>query len=130
MNQQEKDKNDNIYDIIFLPKYHSPMANNSKIIKQEITNDGKKIIKEYQNKKEFIFPNLGLRKEIFDDGYQISYFKNNDIKQLYPDGKEVYLYSENNTVITKFPNGLKVYKYANGKIEKSFPDDITKQKVL
>ena len=131
MSQQEKEKNDNnLYDIVFLPKYHSPMANNSKVIKQETTNDGKKIIKEYQNKKEIIFPNIGLRKEIYDDGYQITYFKNKDIKQLYPDGKEVYLYSENNTVITKFPNGLKVYKFANGKIEKKFPDDIAKQKIL
>ena len=97
------------------------MASNSRLIKQDTTNDGK-IIKEYQNRKEIIFPNIGLRKEIYDDGYQISYFKNKDIKQLYPDGKEVYLYAENHTVATKFPNGLKVCKFANGQIEKSFPD--------
>ena len=111
----------NMYDIVFLPKYHSQMANNSRLLRQETTTDGK-IIKEYQNKKEIIFPNIGLRKEIYDDGYQISYFKNKDIKQLYPDGKEVYLYAQNHTVATTFPNGLKVCKFANGQIEKSFPD--------
>lgn len=110
-----------MYDIVFLPKYHSPIANKARLINQETTSDGN-IIKEYQNKKEIIFPNIGLRKEIFEDGYQISYFKNKDIKQLYPDGKEVYLYAENHTVATKFPNGLKVCKFANGQIEKSFPD--------
>ena len=109
------------YDIIFLPKYHSPMANKARLIKEEKTADGK-IIREYQNRKEIIFPNIGLRKEIYDDGYQISYFRNKDIKQLYPDGKEVYLYAENHTVATKFPNGIKVCKFANGQIEKSFPD--------
>ena len=109
------------YDITFLPKYHSPIANKSRLIKEEKTIDGK-IIRDYQNRKEIIFPNIGLRKEIYEDGYQISYFKNKDIKQLYPDGKEVYLYAENHTVATKFPNGLKVCKFANGQIEKSFPD--------
>ena len=45
-----------------------------------------------------------------------------DIKQLYPDGKEVYLYAENHTVATTFPNRLKVCKFANGQIEKNFQD--------
>ena len=44
--------------------------------------------------------------------------KNKDIKQLYPDGKEVYLYAENNTVMTKFPNGLRVFKFSNVQIYK------------
>ena len=93
-----------------------------RLVRQDITEDGK-IIKQYENnKKEVIFPNSGLRKELFDDGYQVSYFKNKDIKQLYPDGKEVYLYAENNTVATKFPNGLRVFKFSNGQIEKNFPD--------
>ena len=121
-NKFKNEKKNDIYDIVFLPKYHSPIASHSRLIRQETTNDGK-IIKEYQNKKEIIFPNIGLRKEIYDDGYQISYFKNKDIKQLYPDGKEVYFYSENHTVATKFPNGLKVGKFANGQIEKNFPDE-------
>ena len=99
------------YDIVFLPKYHSPAANKARLIKEEKTSDGK-IIRDYQNRKEIIFPNIGLRKEIYDDGYQISYFKNKDIKQLYPDGTEVYLYAENHTVATSFPNGLKVCKFA------------------
>ena len=97
------------------------MANKSRLIKEEKTID-RKIIREYLNRKEIIFPNIGLGKEIYEDGYQISYSKNKDIKQLYPDEKEVYLFAENHTVATKFPNGLKVCKFANGQIEKSFPD--------
>ena len=120
-NNLNENKNDtNMFDMIFLPKYHSTMANMVRLIKQDITEDGK-IIKLYENnKKEIIFPNSGLRKEIYPDGYQISYFKNKDIKQIYPDGKDVYLYAKNNTVVTKFPNGLKVFKFSNGQIEKNF----------
>ena len=61
------------------------MANKSRLLKEDKTLDGK-IIREYQNRKEIIFPKTGLRKEIYEDGYQIFYFKNKDIKQLYPDG--------------------------------------------
>ena len=107
----------------FLEKYHSSDLKLN-IINQEKTIDGK-IINEYSNhKKEVIFNNsdssVCIKKEIFDDGYQIIYFKNKDIKQLYPDGKEVYFYSENKTVATTFKNGDKVYKFSNGQIEKSF----------
>jgi hypothetical protein len=119
---QNKNNDSSMFDMVFLPQYHSPSANMIRLIRQDITEDGK-IIKQYENnKKEVIFPNSGLKKELFEDGYQVSYFKNKDIKQLYPDGKEVYLYAENNTVVTKFPNGLRVFKFSNGQIEKNFPD--------
>lgn len=115
-NRSEIDK----FDMVFLPQYHNNTIQ-LKVVKQEITQDGK-IIKLYNNnKKEVYFPS-GLRKEIFPDGYLISYFNNNDIKQVYPDGKEVYLFSENKTVLSKLPNGLVVYKFANGQLEKNFPD--------
>ena len=115
--------NDYDYDMIFHEKYH-PTNIKLKIINQEKTSDGK-IITEYSNhKKEIIFNNkdnlVCLKKEIFDDGYQIIYFKNKDIKQIYPNGKEVYFFSENKTVATTFNNGDKIYKFSNGQIEKYF----------
>ena len=115
-NRSEMEK----FDMVFSPQYHN---NNIelKVVKQEITQDGK-IIKLYNNNKKEVFFPSGLRKEIFPDGYLVSYFNNNDIKQVYPDGKEVYLFSENKTVLTKLPNGLVVYKFANGQLEKNFPD--------
>ena len=120
--QNNKNNDSNMFNMVFLPQYHSPASNMIRLIRQDITEDGK-IIKQYENnKKEVIFPISGLKKELFEDGYQVSYFKNKDIKQLYPDGKEVYLYAENNTVVTKFPNGLRVFKFSNGQIEKNFPD--------
>ena len=122
-NIKQEGNDENKYDIIFLEKYH-PSNIKLEIINQEIIEDGK-IITEYSNhKKEIIFNNkdesVCLKKEIFDDGYQIIYFKNKDIKQIYPDGKTVYFFSENNTVATTFSNGKKVYKFANGQIEKFF----------
>lgn len=107
------------YEMVFLPLYHNNNIVN--LVGQEVTQDGK-IIKVYENgKKEVIFPS-GLRKEIFSDGYQVTYFQNKDIKQLYPDQKEVYYFGLNQTVQTKFPDGLQVFKFANGQIEKHYPD--------
>ena len=111
--------------MVFLEKYHSENLNSKIIINQETTNDGK-IITEYSNhKKEIIFNNkdnnyICVKKEIFDDGYKIIYFKNKDIKQIYPDGKEVYFFAQNNTVATTFKNGDKIYKFSSGQIEKFF----------
>lgn len=116
--ENEADK----FNIVFLPQYHDTTSiEQNKVVRQDVTQDGK-IIKVYQsNKKEVFFPS-GLRKEIFPDGYLVSYFNNNDIKQIYPDGREVYFFAENKTVQTKLPNGMQVYKFANGQLEKNFPD--------
>ena len=116
------DEDDSQYDMIFLPKYHDEKMNNElMVISQDITDDNK-IIKTYSNNKvEILFPS-GLRKEIFEDGYQITYFTNKDIKQIYPDKKEVYFFAKDNAIQTKFPNDIQVYKFSNGQIEKNFPD--------
>lgn len=116
--ENEADK----FNMIFLPQYHDTTSiEQNKVVRQDVTEDGK-IIKVYQsNKKEVFFPS-GLRKEIFPDGYLVSYFNNKDIKQIYPDGREVYFFAENKTVQTKLPNGMEVYKFANGQLEKNFPD--------
>ena len=71
--------------------------------------------------KEIIFPS-GVKKQIFPDGYQIIFFNNKDIKQIYPDNKIVYSFYEAKTIETSFPNGVHIYKLQNGQIEKHYPD--------
>ena len=83
---------------------------------------GDKIINLYnENKKEIIFQS-GVRKEIFEDGYQIIYFVNGDIKQNYPNGKSVYFFNQAKTVQTTFKNGIIVIKFENNQVERHYPD--------
>ena len=70
-----------IYELNFPDIYHGKNEKFVKLLKQEISNDGK-ILKFYENnKKEVVFPS-GMRKEIYEDGYTIVYFANEDIKQV------------------------------------------------
>lgn len=116
-----EDAEEDNYEMEFPEKYHCKSSKNVKLLRQDFTEDGK-IIKIYENmKKEIIFPS-GVKKETFEDGYTITYFNNKDIKQLYPDGKEVYLFFDNKTVQFKFPDGLHVFKFSTGQTEKHYPD--------
>ena len=91
-----------------------------KLIKTLKTGD--KLINIYnENKKEIIFSS-GVRKEIFDDGHQIIFFVNGDIKQNYPCGKSVYFFNQAKTVQTTFKNGIFVMKFENNQLERHYPD--------
>ena len=69
------------YEMRFPEVYHGKAQRASKLVKQEVSNDGK-ILKIFENnKKEVIFPS-GMRKEIYPDGYTIVFFGNKDIKQV------------------------------------------------
>ena len=83
--------------------------------------DEKKIKFYTDNKKEVLFPS-GVRKEIYNDGYQIVHFVNGDIKQNFPDGKSVYYFNEAKTVQTTFNNGVLVFKFNNDQLERHYPD--------
>lgn len=120
-NKLSNNNDEDEYEMIFLEKYHGNHVKNVRLLKQDFTEDGK-IIKLYENKrKEIIFPS-GVKKETFEDGYQVTFFNNKDIKQLYPDGREVYLFYENQTVQFKFPDGLHVFKFSTGQLEKHYSD--------
>ena len=45
--------------------------------------DGK-IIQYFDKNKKIINFKSDVRKELFDDGYQVVYFNNGDIKQIFP----------------------------------------------
>ena len=109
------------YDFIIPEKYSE---DNYTLIQKEKFED-KEICLYTKNKKEIIFPS-GLKKEIFEDGFQLIYFINGDIKQSYKDGKKIYFYKDSNTVQTTYPNGINVFKFNNGQIEKHFPNGIKK----
>ena len=119
-NLEQKLFNNNIYsenyDFVIPDKY---INSKNKWIKS--INSNGKIINIYNNKKEIIFPS-GVKKEIFDDGFQIVYFNNGDKKQSYPDGKTIYYFHEAKTIQTTFINGIQIFKFNNGQIEKHFPD--------
>jgi hypothetical protein len=83
VNKEEEEKVEEIsqYEMRFPEIYHGKLQRSSKLIKQEVSNDGK-ILKIFENnKKEVIFPS-GMRKEIYSDGYTIVFFGNKDIKQV------------------------------------------------
>lgn len=109
------------YKMTLPEKYHGDQYKTLKLIKQDISNDGK-VIRVFENgKKEIIFPS-GVRKEIYEDNYTIVFFTNNDIKQIYPDGKTVYYYAESDTFQTTFPDGVQVFKFNSGQVEFHYPD--------
>ena len=112
-------EDDENYNFSFPEKYHSSINKNT-IIKSA-SNEGKTINIYSNNKKEIIFQS-GVKKEIFDDGYQIVYFINGDIKQTFPNEKIVYFFNDAKTVQITYKSGLQVFKFNNGQIEKHFLD--------
>ena len=109
------------YDFIIPEKYSEK---NYILIKKEKI-DNKEVCIYSKNKKEIIFPS-GIRKEIFNDGFQLIYFNNGDIKQSFKDGKNIYYYKEADTVQTSYSNGINIFKFSNGQIEKHFPNGLKK----
>ena len=104
------------YEFIIPEKYRN---NNNKLIKK-IESEGKTIF-IYNNRKEIIFKS-GVRKQVFNDGYQLVYFPNGDKKQNFVDGKSIYYFNDSKTVQTSYKDGLNVFKFNNNQIEKHYPD--------
>ena len=118
-NKLQDSENNYLEDYDFsIPKQY--LNKEYKLIKSLKTDD--KIINLYTNdKKEIIFKS-GVKKEIYEDGHQIIYFVNGDLKQIYPNGISCYFFQESKTVQTTLSNGTEIYKFENGQIEKHFPD--------
>ena len=120
---KEIDKNnnkikENEYEFIIPEKYKN--KENYKLIKK-IESEGKTIYIYSHNKKEIVFKS-GVRKEIFNDGYQLVHFPNGDIKQNYEGGKVIYFFNDSKAVQTSYKDGLNVFKFNNNQIEKHYPD--------
>jgi len=119
-NKESHAKNDN-YDFIIPEKYQEIDKNNNKIIKTLNINGN--IISIYSNnKKEITYPD-GIRQIIYDDSHQIIFYKNGDIKQIFNNGKTVFLNKKEQKIETLYQNGIKIVKYNNGKMERFLFDD-------
>ena len=114
-NEEKKSNNSNEYDI---PKKY--LSSDYKLIKS-LNSEGK-IINLYSNNKLEVLFKSGVKKEIFEDGYQIVYFTNGDLKQIFPDGKIIYYFKESKVTQTTFNNGTQIFKFDNGQIEKHYSD--------
>jgi hypothetical protein len=75
------EKDDGIYDLILSEKYHPKDPTKYRLVKEEKLLDNK-IINFYENDKREIIFTSGNKKEIYSDGYQITFFRNKDIKQV------------------------------------------------
>ena len=113
-------KNDN-YDFIIPEKYHEIDKVNNKIIKT-LNINGNNIAIYSNNKKEITYPD-GVRQIIYDDNHQIIFYKNGDIKQIFNNGKTVFLNKKEQKIETIYQNGIKIVKYNNGKMERFLFDD-------
>ena len=117
----DKPLNKEEYEFIIPEKYTKL---NYQLIQKNIIED-KEICIYTNNKRVITFPS-GLKKEIYNDGFQLVYFINGDMKQNDPDGKSKYFFKDANTVQTTYPNGIQVFKFYNGQIEKHFPNGLKK----
>ena len=86
-----------------------------------MNSDGK-IINIYSNNKLEVIIKSGVKKEIFEDGFQIVNFTNGDLKQIFPDGKIIYYFKESKVTQTTFSDGTQLFKFDNGQIEKHYSD--------
>ncbi|OMJ84714.1 hypothetical protein SteCoe_14103 [Stentor coeruleus] len=74
-----------------------------------------------EKKRQIVYPN-GVKCEIYPNGYKVTYYTNRDIKQEYPDGKQVYFFASEQTTKITYPDGLKEITFRSGQKEKYFPD--------
>ena len=82
--KEEKNINDN--EIFNIPQKY---LKKDYILIKTMSSEGK-IINIYSNNKLEVIFKSGVKKEIFEDGFQIVNFTNGDLKQIFPDGKIIY----------------------------------------
>jgi hypothetical protein len=119
-NKELHNINDN-YDFIIPEKYHEIDKANNEIIKT-LNINGNNIAIYSNNKKEITYPD-GIRQIIYNDNHQIIFYKNGDIKQIFNNGKIVFLNKKEQKIETIYQNGIKIVKYNNGKMERFLFDD-------
>lgn len=73
---------DGLYDLVLSDKYHPKNSQSGKLISSETLPNGKQVNFYENDKREYVFPS-GNKREIHSDGYQIIFFHNKDIKQVF-----------------------------------------------
>ena len=115
---ESEDNDDDNYDLILPDKYHKVSY---KLIKSEKNKEGC-MIKTYDKNKTEINLINGDKKEIYGDEYEIIYYSNGDIKQIFKDkNKQVFFFKKQNIIKTTLSKGLQIIKYNNNnQLEKIF----------
>lgn len=86
------------------------------------------LIKEKDSEKqEFLYPN-GTKRVVYSNGFSVVYYSNKDVKEDFPDGRQVYFFAAQETVQTIYPGGLKEVKFKNGQEEVFYPNGIREVK--
>ena len=121
---ESEDNDDDAYDLILPEVYHKEKYT---LIKTEKNSEGTTINTYDKNKIEINLIN-GDRKEIYDDKYEIIYYNNGDIKQLFKNNnKQVFYFKKQNITKTTLNKGLQIIKYNDiNQLEKIFSDGTKK----
>ena len=121
---ESEDNDDDSYNLILPDVYHKEKY---KLIKTEKNSEGTTINTYDKNKIEINLIN-GDRKEIYDDKYEIIYYNNGDIKQVFKtNNKQVFYFKKQNITKTTLNKGLQIIKYNDiNQLEKIFPDGTKK----
>ena len=121
---ESEDNDDDSYDLVFPDIYHKVNYN---LIKSEKNNEGS-IIKTYDKNKIEINLTNGDKKESYDDKYEIIYYYNGDIKQIFREtNKEVFFFKKQKITKTNLGKGLQIIKYNdNNQLEKIFSNGTKK----
>jgi centromere protein J len=121
---ESEDNDDDSYNLILPDVYHKEKYN---LIKTEKNSEGTTINTYDKNKIEINLIN-GDRKEIYDDKYEIIYYNNGDIKQVFKtNNKQVFYFKKQNITKTTLNKGLQIIKYNDiNQLEKIFPDGTKK----
>lgn len=73
------------------------------------------------SKQEIIYSN-GTKRLTYKNGYSVIFYSNRDIKEDFPDGRQVYFFADPETVQVAFPDGTKLVRFKSGQEEKFFPN--------
>ena len=124
LDDESEDNDDDNYDLILPDIYHKEKYN---LIKTEKKSEGT-IINTYDKNKIEINLTNGDRKEIYDDKYEIIYYNNGDIKQVFKtNNKQVFYFKKQNITKTTLNKGLQIIKYNDiNQLEKIFSDGTKK----
>lgn len=85
-----------------------------------------KVINQYSNGRQEQILTNGSIKEIFEDGYQVIHFNNEDVRQDLPDKVTmIYYFADKKTTEFTFQDtGLKIIKFENGQVEFHYSDGL------
>lgn len=109
-----------------LKAQNAKLTNENKLVKRKPANVAKKSENFKGNdkeKQEFLYPN-GTKRVVYSNGYSVVYYSNKDVKEDFPDGRQVYFFAGQEILQTVYPGGLKEVKFKSGQEEIFYPNGV------